>query len=454
IWWNEGNKPISPEKADRLFHKIRSHLSKKDLYVKDAFAGAEKKSRLSLRVITETAWHSAFADNMFIQPTPEELHNFSPEIVIYHAPTFFADPEVDGTRSQTFVILDLVKKRILIGGTGYAGEIKKSIFTTMNYLLPKKGIMSMHCSANVGKAGDTAIFFGLSGTGKTTLSSEKDRALIGDDEHGWSDEGVFNIEGGCYAKMIRLSKEAEPEIYATTQKFGTILENVIYDEATRRIDFDSDAITENTRGSYPLTHLDNIVPENKGPHPKNIIMLTADAFGVLPPISKLTPEQAMYHFISGYTAKVAGTEAGIVEPVATFSACFGAPFMPLHPTVYAKMLGEKIAKHGVHVYLVNTGWTGGPYGVGSRMPIQQTRAMIHGILDGSIREGEWIQDPHFGLTVPKSCPNVDSNLLLPENTWKDKEAYKQTAEKLKAMFRENFKQYEDQVSEEIVKAGF
>lgn len=454
IWWNSGNKAISPEVAQSLFERVQEHLASQDLFIKDAYAGAEKESRLALRVITENAWHCCFADNMFLPVPNDELGSFEPEFTVYHAPTFYADPEKDGTRSATFVILDLIKKRILIGGTGYAGEIKKSIFTTMNYLLPKKGIMSMHCSANIGKNNDTAVFFGLSGTGKTTLSSEADRALIGDDEHGWSDKGVFNIEGGCYAKMIRLSAEAEPEIYATTHHFGTILENVIYDELDRSLDLDSDIITENTRGSYPLSAIPNITPDNKGGHPQNIIMLTADAFGVLPPISKLTPEQAMYHFISGYTAKVAGTEAGITEPVATFSACFGAPFMPLHPTVYADLLGKKIAEHNVHVYLVNTGWTGGPYGTGSRMPIKETRAMIHGILDGTIRDGEWVTEPHFGLSIPKSCPGVNSELLSPENTWKDKSAYKKSAENLKQMFRKNFETYKDRVDAKIAQAGF
>jgi len=401
-------------------------------------------------VINEAAWHNLFARNMFIQATPEELKSHVPEFTILHAPNFRAIPEDDGTRSEVFIVVNLQKRTVLIGGTQYAGEMKKSIFSVLNYLLPQQHVLSMHCSANIGKKGDVAVFFGLSGTGKTTLSADPNRTLIGDDEHGWSDNGIFNFEGGCYAKVIRLSPEGEPEIYDTTRRFGTILENVGFDSATGRIELDDDSLTENTRAAYPISHIPNASREGIADHPNNIIMLTADAFGVLPPIAKLTPEQAMYHFLSGYTAKVAGTERGITEPTATFSACFGAPFMTLPPTVYAELLGEKIAQHKVNVWLINTGWTGGPHGVGSRMKLAHTRATVHAALDGSLDDVPMEIDPIFGLAVPTSCPGVPSEVLNPRNTWSDTAAYDVQAQKLAGMFVENFKQFESAVSADVL----
>ena len=390
---------------------------------------------------------------MFIQAKPEELTAHVPQFTIINAPGFHAIPEVDGTHSEVFIALNFEKRLILIGGTQYAGEIKKSIFTVLNYLLPQQRVLSMHCSANIGADGDVAVFFGLSGTGKTTLSADPTRTLIGDDEHGWSDRGVFNFEGGCYAKVIKLSPTAEPEIYETTRRFGTILENVAFDSATGRLDLDDDTLTENTRAAYPISHIPNAAPDGLGGHPTNIIMLTADAFGVLPPIAKLTSAQAMYHFLSGYTAKVAGTEKGVTEPSATFSACFGAPFMALSPTVYADMLGEKIARHNVNVWLVNTGWSGGPYGVGQRMPIAYTRAMVHAALNGALGHVPTATDPIFGVAVPSSCPDVPTEALNPRSTWADGAAYDQQARKLAAMFGENFKTFADQVSPEVRQAG-
>ena len=453
VWWGKVNRPISQQTFENMFRRLQAYLQDRDVWVQDCFAGYDKRYRLPVRVITIRAWHSLFARNMFIQATPEELKNHKPEFTVLHAPNFQAIPEIDGTNSEAFILLNLAKRLVLIGGTSYAGEIKKSVFTVLNYLLPLQKVLSMHCSANVGKDGDVAVFFGLSGTGKTTLSADPERGLIGDDEHGWSKDGVFNFEGGCYAKVINLSKEAEPEIYETTRRFGTVLENVGYDTITRRVDLNDGALTENTRAAYPLSHIPNALPESMAGHPKNIIFLTADAFGVLPPISKLTPEQAMYHFISGYTAKVAGTEAGVKEPSATFSACFGAPFMVLHPFKYAKLLAEKIKEHNVAVWLVNTGWTEGPYGVGHRMPIKHTRALLHAALDGTLADAKFTEDPIFGVHVPDKCPGVPTEILQPRNTWKDKAAYDAKAKHLAKLFHENFKEFESEVSDEVKNAG-
>ncbi len=454
IWWGKVNRPFDEDKFNHIWHRLQAYLQGNDIFIQDCYVGADPKYQIPIRVITEYAWHSLFARNMFIRITDEEkIRNHKPEYTIIDLPKFHAVPELDGTNSEAFILVNFKQKLILIGGTSYAGEIKKSAFTVMNYILPKKNVLSMHCSANVGKEGDVALFFGLSGTGKTTLSTDPDRALIGDDEHGWSDDGVFNFEGGCYAKVIRLSKEAEPQIWATTRMFGTILENVAIDSYWRRPNLDDDTFTENTRASYPITHLDNIVEEGKAGHPRNIIFLTADAFGVMPPISRLSPEQAMYHFLSGYTAKVAGTERGITEPQATFSACFGAPFMPQHPSVYAKLLGEKIQKHNVKCWLVNTGWTGGPYGVGHRMEIKYTRAMLNAALQGQLDDVPYVKDPIFNVEVPTKCPGVPEEVLLPQNTWKDKKAFEAKARELAQRFKENFEQYADYVSEEVRKAG-
>lgn len=454
IWWGSVNRPFTEEKFANIWHRLQAYLQGSDIFIQDCYIGVDEKYRVPLRVITEYAWHSLFARNMFINITDQaELKNHIPAYTIIDLPKFHAVPELDGTNSEAFILLNLAQKLVLIGGTSYGGEIKKSAFTLINFLLPEKDVLPMHCSANVSKEGDTALFFGLSGTGKTTLSADPGRALIGDDEHGWSEDGIFNFEGGCYAKVIRLSKEAEPAIYATTRRFGTILENVSIDSYSRKPDLDDSSFTENTRASYPITHLDNIVPEGKGVHPENVIFLTADAFGVLPPLSKLTPEQAMYHFLLGYTAKVAGTERGITEPQATFSTCFGAPFMPQHPSVYAKLLGEKLQKHNVTTWLVNTGWTGGPFGVGNRMSIQHTRALLNGALEGKLNDVEFETDPVFGLHIPISCPGVPSEILNPGNTWKNKADYDKKAKELAGMFRENFKQYKDFVSSEVDKAG-
>ena len=453
IWWGKVNKEFSTENFDRLYSKLLAFLQGKDIFVQDCYAGADPAYRLKVRVITTQAWHSHFARNMFVQAPRQELGDFVPEFTVINAPRFHADPEVDGTRSEAFIIVNFEKKVVIIGGTSYAGEIKKSIFSVLNYLLPRRGVLSMHCSANLGKGGDVALFFGLSGTGKTTLSADPGRALIGDDEHGWSDNGIFNFEGGCYAKVIKLSASAEPEIYETTRRFGTVLENVAMDYATRRIDLDDDSLTENTRASYPLTHIPNIVRSGMAGHPTNIIMLTADAFGVMPPIARLTPEQAMYHFISGYTAKLAGTERGVTEPQPAFSSCFGAPFMALHPSVYGNLLKDKIRRHHVSCWLVNTGWTGGPYGVGSRMKIQYTRAMINAAISGRLVGVEYETDPVFGLHLPKSCPDVPAEVLNPRNTWADKEAYDRQAVELARAFRRNFVDYADAVSDSVCAAG-
>ena len=435
---------------DSLYRKVTTYLSEKEVFVRDSYACADKNYRLNIRVINEYPWSNMFAHNMFLRPTEEELKNFTPEWTIVNAPGFMADPEVDGTRQHNFAILNFTKKIALIGGTGYTGEIKKGIFSALNFILPvDKNTMPMHCSANVGKDGETAIFFGLSGTGKTTLSADPDRKLIGDDEHGWTAENtVFNFEGGCYAKVINLSEENEPDIYHAI-KPGAILENVVMDE-NGVVDYENTSITQNTRVSYPIFHIDDIQEPSIGKNPKNIFFLTADAFGVLPPISKLTPGQAAYHFISGYTAKVAGTEEGINEPTPNFSACFGAPFMPLHPTRYAEMLSQKMKAAEVNVWLVNTGWTGGPYGVGSRMKLKYTRAMITAALDGALENVSYVKHPIFGLNVPQTCPNVPSEILNPKETWKNKKAYEIQAKELSASFKENFKKFEEFANDEIL----
>jgi phosphoenolpyruvate carboxykinase (ATP) len=452
IWWGN-NRAITPERFETLHRRIISYLNAKDVFVQDCWAGADPDYRLAVRVITEDAWHNLFARNMFRQASTAELQQFEPAYTVINVPKFHANPEMDGTHSDVFVLLDLARKLVLIGGTSYAGEIKKSIFSVMNYLLPFKDVLPMHCSANIGAAGDTALFFGLSGTGKTTLSADASRTLIGDDEHGWSANGIFNFEGGCYAKVIRLSEEAEPEIYQTTRRFGTLLENVMIEPKSRRLDLDDNSLTENTRAAYPIAHIANATRDGLGGHPDNIIFLTADAFGVLPPVSRLSPEQAMYHFISGYTAKVAGTERGVTEPQATFSACFGAPFMTQHPSVYAELLGQKIATHRATCWLINTGWSGGAYGVGSRIKIAYTRAMVNAALGGQFAGVAFGTDPIFGLSVPTSCPDVPAEVLSPRNTWADGAAYDEQAQKLAQMFVENFKKFEAQVSPEILAAG-
>ncbi|RKX24576.1 MAG: phosphoenolpyruvate carboxykinase (ATP) [Candidatus Zixiibacteriota bacterium] len=449
IWWGKVNKAVTMENFENMFRRLQAYLQGRRLYVQDCIAGADPMYRLPIRVITETAWHNLFARTMFIQARWDELKDHVPEFTIIHVPNFHAIPEIDGTHSEAFILLNLQRKLVLIGGTAYGGEIKKSIFTVLNYLLPQENVLSMHCSANVGHNDDVALFFGLSGTGKTTLSADPNRKLIGDDEHGWSPDGIFNFEGGCYAKIIKLSQESEPEIYATTRRFGTIMENVGFDNVTRRVDLDDASLTENTRAAYPLSHIPNMLKKSMAGHPDNVIMLTADAFGVMPPISRLTPEQAMYHFISGYTAKVAGTEAGITEPQATFSACFGAPFMVLHPSKYAELLAQKIKEHKSNCWLVNTGWSGGPYGVGKRMKIEYTRALVNAALDGSLSKVEYEEDPVFGVRIPKSCPGVPKEILNPRNTWADKKAYDEKAEYLAGLFRENFTQFEDQSPKEI-----
>jgi phosphoenolpyruvate carboxykinase (ATP) len=429
-------------------------LQSAEMYVQDCYAGADPQYRLPIRVITEYAWHSLFARNLLIvDPKDSSADLMTPGFTIIDSPSFKADPARHGSRSDVVIALNFAKRLVLIAGTSYAGEIKKSVFTILNGLLPLEGVLSMHCSANIGKKGDTALFFGLSGTGKTTLSSDADRRLIGDDEHGWSDRGVFNFEGGCYAKTIRLSAEAEPQIYATTRCFGTVLENVAIDPATRELDLNDDALTENTRAAYPIRFIDNAEPSGRGGHPENVIMLTADAFGVLPPISRLTPEGAIYHFLSGYTAKVAGTEKGVTEPTATFSTCFGAPFLPLAPQRYATMLGERIARHRVRVWLVNTGWTGGGYGVGQRMKIAHTRAMIRAVLSGALDGAAYERDTRFNLDVPTSCPDVPAGVLKPRSTWSNPAAYDEQAAKLARLFSDNFKAFEAGVTPEVRAAG-
>lgn len=452
IDWGKVNLPISSEVFDNLFIKVMNYLKEKDeLFVFNGFAGAEKDSQLSIKVVNEYAWHNLFCHQLFIRPTAEELAVHSSEFTVVSAPGFKADPSIDGTSSETFIITSLEKKIILIGGTEYAGEMKKSIFGIMNYLLPEQGIFPMHCSANVGEEGDVALFFGLSGTGKTTLSADADRKLIGDDEHGWSDNGVFNIEGGCYAKTINLRAENEPEIYGAI-KFGSVLENVIVDPETRVCDYDDGSLTENTRVAYPINFIDNIVTPSFAGHPKTIIFLTADAFGVLPPVSKLTKEQAMYHFLSGFTSKLAGTERGVTEPEPVFSTCFGSPFLPLPAQVYAEQLGKKIDEYGSQVFLVNTGWTGGEYGVGSRMKLSYTRAMVRAAIEGKLNDVETVQDNVFGLNIPVSIEGVPTELLNPRNAWADKAAYDIKAAELAQRFNTNFEKFGN-ISAEISKKG-
>ena len=453
IDWGPVNMPISVCHYDRLRSELIEHLNGTDLYVRDAKAGADPRYGINVRVISESPWHDLFAHNMFLRLDPGEQDAFDPDFVVYHAPSVQADPERHGTNSGAFIVVNFTDRVVLVGGTAYAGEIKKSIFASLNFLLPARGVLPMHCSANIGDAGDTALFFGLSGTGKTTLSANPDRQLIGDDEHGWSEDGVFNFEGGCYAKTIRLSPEGEPDIYHATRMFGTILENVVLDDATRRIDYDSGAITENTRASYPIHFIRNVVPSGLGGHPENVVFLTADAFGVLPPIARLDPAQAMYHFLSGYTAKVAGTERGVTEPKAAFSACFGAPFLPQHAAVYADLLGEKLRTHGARAWLVNTGWTGGRYGVGSRMKLGHTRAMVAAALNGHLDDVPQRVDPAFGLRVPTSVPEGPAEVLLPRETWTDGREYDDAANELAAMFRANFEQFAGQVPDGVREAG-
>jgi phosphoenolpyruvate carboxykinase (ATP) len=453
IWWGKVNRPMDPGTFAAIHRRLLAYWQGRDLFVQDCFAGADPEYRLPIRVITETAWHSLFARNMFVRANADDLARHTPQFTVIHAPSFHADPDVDGTASEVFVLIDFAQRLVLIGGTHYAGEIKKAIFTVFNYLLPQRQVLSMHCSANIGAAGDVAVFFGLSGTGKTTLSADPTRTLIGDDEHGWSDRGVFNIEGGCYAKVIHLSPQAEPEIFETTRRFGTILENVGFNSETARLDLDDSSLTENTRAAYPITHIAHATRTGVGGHPANIIMLTCDAFGVLPPIARLTPVQAMYHFLSGYTAKVAGTERGVNEPSATFSTCFGAPFMALSPTVYADLLRDKITRHRVNVWLVNTGWSGGAYGVGQRMKIAHTRALVHAALSGAIDQVTTAADPSFGFAVPTACPDVPAEVLWPRNTWRDPAAYDRQARKLARMFAENFTAYSDRVGADVQAAG-
>jgi phosphoenolpyruvate carboxykinase (ATP) len=453
VWW-DNNKAMTPAQFDTLHADMMRHAEGRELFAKDLFGGADPTHRIRVRVVTEYAWHSLFVHQLLIRPTAEELEGFDPEFTIIDLPGFAADPARHGTASKTVIAVNFARKMVLIGGTSYAGEMKKSVFTIMNYLLPAKGVMSMHCSANVGPNGDAAIFFGLSGTGKTTLSADASRTLVGDDEHGWSEEGVFNIEGGCYAKVIRLSPTAEPEIYATTERFGTVLENVVMDPATRMLDLDDARHAENTRAAYPIDYIPNASATGRAGHPKNVIMLTADAFGVLPPIARLTPSQAMYHFLSGFTAKVAGTEKGLgKEPQPTFSTCFGAPFMPRHPSEYGNLLRDLIAAHGADCWLVNTGWTGGAFGTGHRMPIAATRALLNAALDGSLANAEMRVDPNFHFRVPVAVPGVDSAILNPRDTWADKAAYDAQAAKLAAMFRDNFRKFEAHVGQDVLAAA-
>ena len=449
--WGKTNKSFEKAQFEVLLGRVDLYLRDQHVFVTDAFAGADPGYRLPIRVVATQAWHSLFAKHLFIKP--DRSQRVRPEFAVIDVPEFLASPERDGTRSETFIIVDFGRKLVLIGGTTYAGEIKKSVFTIMNYLLPLRDVMPMHCSANVGPSGDVAIFFGLSGTGKTTLSADPDRALIGDDEHGWSDSGVFNFEGGCYAKVIDLSAELEPQIYPTTQTFSTVLENVVIDEQTRELDLADDSLTENTRAAYPLTFVTNTVPSGRAGHPRHIVMLTADAFGVLPPIARMTIPQAMYHFLSGYTAKVAGTEKGVIEPQATFSHCFGAPFMVHHPMVYAKLLGERIARHEVDCWLVNTGWSGGPYGVGKRMKLPYTRAMIKAALSGQLAGVGYAADPIFKVAVPTSVPGVPAEILNPRATWPDAAAYDVKAKELARLFASNFERFAASATPDILAAA-
>ncbi len=455
IWW-DNNPSMTPEHFQALKRDFLAALGERnELFVADLYGGSQPEHRVRVRVINELAWHNLFIRTLLVRPEPHELEGFEPDFTIIDLPTFVADPARHGCRSETVIAVSMTDRMILIGGTAYAGEMKKSVFGVLNYLLPPKGVMPMHCSANhaPGDPDDVAIFFGLSGTGKTTLSADPSRTLIGDDEHGWSERGVFNYEGGCYAKVIRLSPEAEPDIYAASHRFGTVLENVGFDTATGELGFDDDSLTENTRSAYPIDYIRNATLEGMGGHPRNVILLTADAFGVLPPVARLSRDQAIYHFLSGYTSKLAGTERGVTEPAATFSTCFGAPFVPLPPTLYGTLLGEKLDRHGTEAWFVNTGWSGGPYGVGQRMRIAHTRAMVHAILDGSLREVPFQTEPNFGLAIPTACPNVPNEILNPRDTWADKEAYDTQARKLAAMFADNFREFADHVAPAVRAAG-
>jgi phosphoenolpyruvate carboxykinase (ATP) len=454
VWWGQYNRPFSPDKFDELYHRLQGYLQGRDLFVQDVYVGADPEFRMPVRIVTEFAWHSIFVRNMFIVPeTNEEARRMTPEFTVLAVPGFQALQQIDQTNSQTFIVLNFAERVAIIGNTQYGGEIKKSVFTVMNYLLPLKGVMPMHCSANIGKDGDSALFFGLSGTGKTTLSADPNRGLIGDDEHGWSDNGVFNFEGGCYAKVIALSPTAEPEIYACTKRFGTILENVPLDPVTRVIDLDDDRI-ENTRASYPLTFIANAVPEKRGGHPKNVVLLTCDASGVMPPIARLSREQAMYQFISGYTAKVAGTEMGLGdEPEITFSACFGGPFMVHHPSHYADLLAKKMERYGARCWLLNTGWVGGRYGVGKRISIKYTRAILNAALNGELEGVEYYRDPVFGFEVPKTCPNVPDSVMNPASSWPDQNAYMQAYRALASRFIDNFRKFAEGTPEQVSAAG-
>ncbi len=454
VWWGKSNQAMEPAHFAALKEDFFTCLKTKgDLWVQDLYGGSQAGHRVNVRVVNELAWHNLFIRTMLVRPTEPELKGFEADYTIIDLPSFVADPARHGTRSATVIAVNLTEKLILIGGTKYAGEMKKSVFSLLNYLLPPTGVMPMHCSANIGPDGDTAVFFGLSGTGKTTLSADASRTLIGDDEHGWSDTAVFNFEGGCYAKMINLSADAEPEIFATTKRFGTVLENVVMDQVTRQLDLADNSLADNSRGAYPIDFIPNSSEKNLGPVPKNMIFLTADAYGVLPPIAKLTPDQAMYHFLSGYTARVAGTEIGVKEPQSTFSTCFGAPFMPRHPSVYGNLLKDRIAKGGVDCWLVNTGWTGGAYGTGHRMPIKVTRALLNAALDGSLKNAEFRTDPNFGFQVPVSVNGVDSQILNPRDTWADQDAYDATAARLVGEFIANFAQFEEHVDEGVRQAA-
>ncbi len=455
VWWGQYNRPFAPEKFNDLFNRLQGFLQGRDVFVQDCFVGADPEYQMPVRIITEHAWHSLFARNMFLLPqTNEEYRRHIPEFTVICAPSFRALPQIDATATNTFIVLNFDQRICIIGNTAYAGEIKKSVFTILNYLLPLQGVMPMHCSANVGPDGDVAIFFGLSGTGKTTLSADPSRGLIGDDEHGWSDSGVFNFENGCYAKVIQLSPTAEPQIYACTRKFGTILENVVFDPITRLIDLDDDSLTENTRASYPLEYIENAIAAKRAGHPKNIVLLTCDASGVMPPIARLTPEQAMYQFISGYTSKIAGTEVGLgKEPEITFSTCFGGPFMVQHPYRYADLLRRKIERHGSECWLVNTGWIGGPYGVGKRISIRYTRALLNAALCGRLRDVDYYTDPVFGFKVPKTCEGVPSEVLDPASSWHNRELYMQRYRQLASRFIDNFKKFESECPDEVRKAG-
>ena len=456
IWWGQYNRPFSADKFDELFARLQGYLQGRDIFIQDCYGGSDPDYRLPVRIITEAAWHSLFARNMFIKPeSAEEYRRFAPEFTVIAAPGFKSFPQIDQTPTETFIVLNFAQKLCIIGNTGYGGEIKKSVFTLLNYLLPlRDGVMTMHCSANVGKSGDVALFFGLSGTGKTTLSADPNRGLIGDDEHGWSDNGVFNFEDGCYAKVIELSPTAEPQIYACTRRFGTVLENVVFDPVSRNIDLDDDSLTENTRAAYPLTFIENAVPEKRGGHPKNIIFLTCDASGVMPPIARLTVEQAMYHFISGYTSKIAGTEVGLRdEPEITFSACFGGPFMVHKPAFYAELLRRKIERYGVKCWLVNTGWVGGPYGVGKRISIKHTRNLLSAVLTGGLDQVEFYTDPVFGFEVPKTCLDVPEDVMFPSRSWQKETEYWKKYKQLASRFIDNMKKFEMDTPREVMAAG-